>query len=682
MLNRAGWKKWITWRSIGTVIVFAVLFMFLQQLTFLLRSPPFERTTLWAPGALTFAALLVVPRSRWWEILLGLWIGSFTAYYDDREFSGFATLLAAPVHFIIVAAGVRWMQMFSPRTPFSNVAGMVAFMTVAGVMIPAGTAFPLEFLNAFVRSPLSWLTALRSFLCVSLGVTVASPAFYSLGRLCSFGLPAIPLTRTIEAIVLGTGLLVINAFVFTASPNSNAIPALVYAPIPFLVWSALRFEAVGVSWALLSVGYISTWNAINGRGPFVTPSGDDHILQLQLFLLAVAIPLFLTAAATTERRTAYNLLLTETEERRRVEERFRTVVESIPAVVLVLNQEGQISLVNQNVLRLLGYDIRCDQSTNLSELFTTTEYREIEPIVSGGLSDHHKGSPCTLEARALKSDGTELPVEITFVCLGEGQHDRILAIILDQSDRKKAEESRKELLHASRLVQLSEFTTSIAHEINQPLAAIMSNAETAKLLLDRETPPLEELRGLVTEICNDDRRASEVIKRLRSLIRKSVPRKCLVDMNLLLNETQRLMGFESKRRGIDIQVTVPPQTSHVFADPVHLQQVLMNLLANAIDAAEQGRAEPEVDLMLVRTGDSVVLTVSDTGPGLGPGGSEKVFTRFYTTKPNGLGLGLAITRSLVEEYNGSITSTVDPRGRTTFVVTLPVAQAVPIPASN
>ena len=320
------WPQGTVWSTLTTVIVFAAVFICLQKLTFLLRSPPYERTTLWVPGALTFATMLIVPRHRWWQVLVGLWIGSFSAYYGDRELSGFAALLTAPLHFILVALGVRLIRHSASVAPFSNIRDMVAFLAVAGIAIPLGTAFPMEFFNWLIRPSDVWPRAVRSFLCVSLGLALATPAVYSLGRMLIDRGNRLSPGRMLEAACLGLGLLTINGFVFTASPSANVIPAVVYIPIPFLVWSALRFEATGVSWALLSVAYISTWNAINGRGPFVLPTGDDPVLQLQLFLLAVSLPLFLMAAATTERRHSYDLLLAETQQRQRVEDRFRLVV--------------------------------------------------------------------------------------------------------------------------------------------------------------------------------------------------------------------------------------------------------------------------------------------------------------------------------------------------------------------
>jgi C4-dicarboxylate-specific signal transduction histidine kinase len=219
---------------------------------------------------------------------------------------------------------------------------------------------------------------------------------------------------------------------------------------------------------------------------------------------------------------------------------------------------------------------------------------------------------------------------------------------------------------------LGEFTTGIAHEINQPLGAILSNAEAAELLLEQGSPPLDEVRRILADIRNDDLRASHVIQRLRALLRRGEVERVPVPLAAVVTEVVAILNSELRRRRVQIRTQLPDERLTVLGDPIHLQQVLINLLVNGMDAMSGSGNAARLDVQLKREGNHGILTVRDSGTGLSPELMSRLFERFFSTKPNGMGMGLAISRSLVEEHSGSIWAESQLGSGTTFFVKLPL----------
>jgi C4-dicarboxylate-specific signal transduction histidine kinase len=242
----------------------------------------------------------------------------------------------------------------------------------------------------------------------------------------------------------------------------------------------------------------------------------------------------------------------------------------------------------------------------------------------------------------------------------------------------EAQKSRQELAHFQRVSTIGELTTSLAHELNQPLTAILANAETAaRLVRDSRAAGAEELREILADIASEDRRAGEFIKRLRELLRKEEPPRALLEVNALVREIVDLLASDALLRGVALRLDLHPGRLTVQGDRVQLQQVLLNLLVNALEAlAESGGTEPSVR---VRTEDAgaagVRVSVRDTGPGLRQATPEGIFEPFYTTKAHGLGMGLSIARSIATAHGGTIDASNNTTRGATFTLTLPAALA-------
>jgi len=253
----------------------------------------------------------------------------------------------------------------------------------------------------------------------------------------------------------------------------------------------------------------------------------------------------------------------------------------------------------------------------------------------------------------------------------------LIGLLLVERRRRRAAELarqavRTELMHASRLAVAGELVASIAHEINQPLGAIQANADAGELMLASGADRREDLRAILADIRRDDQRASEVIRRLRALLAKGEVEKRNLDLEEAVRDVERVLSPESRRRGVSIELRLPGGPVEVHGDRVQLQQVVINLALNAMDAvAAQPEARRRVEVSLAREAGWIVLGVRDRGPGIPAEHLPKLFESFFTTKSGGMGLGLAIARTIVEAHGGRIRAENAPEGGAAFVVELP-----------
>jgi C4-dicarboxylate-specific signal transduction histidine kinase len=261
--------------------------------------------------------------------------------------------------------------------------------------------------------------------------------------------------------------------------------------------------------------------------------------------------------------------------------------------------------------------------------------------------------------------------------------------VLDLSERKRAEaqareserryrEMQMELAHANRVATMGQLTASIAHEVKQPIAATVSNAQAGLRWLIREPPDLEEVRQALACIAKDGKRAGDVVGRIRDLIQKAPPRKDRFDLNGAIREVIELTRSEAMKNGVLVQTELTDNLPLIDGDRVQLQQVTLNLIVNAVEAMS-GLTEGPREL-LISAGKAemggVLVTVRDSGPGLAPAALERLFEAFYTTKPNGLGMGLSICRSIIEAHDGRLWKSANVSRGATFQFTLP-APSVP-----
>lgn len=257
-----------------------------------------------------------------------------------------------------------------------------------------------------------------------------------------------------------------------------------------------------------------------------------------------------------------------------------------------------------------------------------------------------------------------------------GVSGMIRGVLIDVTERRlleqEAAQRRDELTHLSRVSVLGELSGSLAHELNQPLAAILSNAQAALRFLDRDTPELGEVRDSLVQIVDNDKRAREVIRRLRALLRKEQVPHEVVDLNALVRETLLLANSDLVRRSVAVSLDLQSPLPVTTGDPIQLQQVFLNLVVNACDAMQETPAQRQI-IVTTRAmpGDMVEWSVGDNGAGIAPDDLERIFAPFVTSKAEGIGLGLAICRTIVQAHGGSLWASNRSEGGAALHVMLP-----------
>ena len=223
---------------------------------------------------------------------------------------------------------------------------------------------------------------------------------------------------------------------------------------------------------------------------------------------------------------------------------------------------------------------------------------------------------------------------------------------------------------------MGELAASLAHELNQPLGAILANAETAEFLLEQDTLALDEMRAVVTAIRKDGERAGEVIRRMRGLFGKHELKLELLDLNSVVHDVRQLVSRDAALRGVSLSVCLAPGLPEISGDRTHLQQVLLNLIVNAMDAlADQPRERRQIRVSTgPGTGGQVELAVIDSGQGIEPDTLPRVFQPFYTTKPDGMGMGLSIARTIIDAHRGRIWAENNASGGAAFRINLPAVR--------
>jgi PAS domain S-box-containing protein len=362
------------------------------------------------------------------------------------------------------------------------------------------------------------------------------------------------------------------------------------------------------------------------------------------------------------------------------EQRLRLITNALPVLIAYVDSDQRYRFNNDAYLAWFGVSPQAAFGRSIREVVGERFYRSILPYVQRALAGEHVRYAEDIEL----AEGRSVSVEAVYVPDADerGGVRGFYVLVMDVTERSLAQQESKrlqdELLQAGRISTMGELAGALAHEINQPLSAIMSNAQAAKRYLNAPNPDMEEVREILNDIVKEDARAGEVINRLRAFLKKSKTELELLDLNLIFQEVVALLHGDAVIRDIKILTEIDPRLPPVRGDRIQLQQVALNLILNAFEATnEHPRGDRSV---LIRTGlkDSQVLAaVTDGGKGVAPGEAEKLFQPFYTTKPQGLGMGLSISFSIIKRHQGRIWFENNPDGGATFYFSLPAATAEP-----
>lgn len=363
-------------------------------------------------------------------------------------------------------------------------------------------------------------------------------------------------------------------------------------------------------------------------------------------------------------------------------ERFRVLLDSTPDAMLVCGEDGTVELANKQAEILfrytrdelvgLGVDVLVPEGLRAGHAGQRSQYMSDPHVRSMGVE---------LNLSCVRKDGTEFPVEVSLSPFNGRWGNRTIAAIRDVSVRKQAEADvirhRQALERSARVTTAGELAGSLTHELHQPLTAIVSNAQAALRLLGTDSPHADVVHGALTDIVEEGKRSSKIIRRLRAMLESGETERAPVDINELVRTVASLTRSYGLAANASIELILAPDLPPVLGDLTQLQQVVLNLLLNAIEALED--AEDEHRRVFIGTGETdaqaVEIFVRDYGVGLDAESLDRAFEAFYTTKRTGLGMGLSICKSIAKAHNGQIWATQNPDRGTTFHVSLPCLPA-------
>jgi two-component system, sensor histidine kinase and response regulator len=415
------------------------------------------------------------------------------------------------------------------------------------------------------------------------------------------------------------------------------------------------------------------------------PPDLSHAVNISPFAsngIAIVTLIAIMAAITTssvDRRAAVEVQRLNQALERRVadsEERFRKLVEALPDSILV-HSGNRIVFVNPCCMRLLGAQ-HPEQLLGKDVLeIIHPDYREAIKRRIRHCYETGAASPA-MESAFLALDGSPIQIEAAAIPIFWNGSPAIEVIVRDIRERKRAEEalqqSKADVARVTRIATMGELTASIAHEINQPLGAVVTNGNAALRWLAGQPPNLEEVREAIERTIREATRASDVIGRIRALLQKGPPQMARLDVNAVIQEVLTLADNELLRSGVTVQTELAADVPVVLGDRVQLQQVILNLILNGIEAMSTTTdRRRELRIKSAKHPDGALVQIHDSGEGVDAEQADHIFEPFFTTKPQGIGMGLSVGRSMVEAQGGRLWFTPGPSHGAVFQFTVPKA---------
>ncbi len=468
----------------------------------------------------------------------------------------------------------------------------------------------------------------------------------------------------LEAIALLLTLITACVIIFiTGDANNKLPPFTLFTLFPLLIWSAIRFGAGFASYLILIIISFAIWSAQHGESPLGNGTPSENIIQIQLFGLLIGIPLILLSAAICELRC--------------VEKSTRISKQQLNLALSAAQLDTWMWEFDSNMVSWSGTSgsdtYEKNNEVNDILFFQRIHPEDIEKIETALSAAVSTGKPYDLEIRMAHEDSEYR----WFNCRGlpqyndKGKLSGLIGINIDINRRRQEaaqmQLQRDELAHLSRVAMLGEMSGAIAHELNQPLTAILSNAQAAQRLQLRLPSPSIGLLEILEDIISENKRAGEIIQRMRELLKKGQVTLQELDINSIIPKVLALQHSDLVCRNITVKTQLEANLPPVLADSVQIQQVLLNLIINAFYAMQNNVGNERL-IRITTSWDkakTVEIAVSDLGKGIPANNLEKIFEPFVSSKADGLGLGLTICRSIVKAHGESsgprTTRTLAPR---------------------
>lgn len=670
-------------RRFAAAVVVALGYYFGVQVGLALTFATSPVSIVWPPNAILLAALVLTPPRLWWlpiaavlpahfaaELSLGVPLTMAVCWFVSNVTEA---LLGAALMFRILGSAPR----------FGRVRDLSVFLGCGVVIAPVLSSFLDAGFVALVGWRYHgeywqvWRVRLFSNALATLTVVPLIVIWFQQG---GERLRRLTFAKCAEAFAVLAGICATSAVVFLQSHPPGASAVLMYVPLPFLTWAAIRRGVGSVSLCVVLVMMFAITGVLADRGPFASTTPEIAAFNVQAFLIIAASSLMLLASSFAELRRAR---ANELQHRESLNLALGASQMGIwdwniaaNRIVWRVDQQGSATaaaptepLSLADVLERVHADDRAIVRSAIDDAFETGDTGDIEYRIWRAPGEFR----WTFSRGKLLADARGVP-------------RRVIGVSRDITDRKSQESQfrtqREQLERLNRVSILGELSGAIAHELNQPLAAILSNAQAALLALQGPAADLREIAEILTDIVSDDNRASEVIRRLRELLmRRSVHRQ-LVDPNECIREVLKLQHGNLVERNVITEVRLAERIPSIMADRVQLQQVLLNLIVNACDAmAERQPRERLLRIASACGADGAVrIEVCDNGHGVAD--PEAIFAPFFSTKNGGIGLGLAICRTIIASHRGRLWASNNATCGATLHVWMPRTSDGPPAASD
>jgi signal transduction histidine kinase/integral membrane sensor domain MASE1 len=666
-------RRWVPW--LPAALLIALGYYLGAKIGFALTLQPIPVSTLWPPNAILLAGLLLTPLRSWGGVLVSV----FVVHVIVQVQSGVpaAMLLCWFVSNCTEALiGALLVRRFTgERLAFDRVRQVAVFLVCAGCLGP--------FLSSFLDVALVmlnqqggvgfWSVWQTRFFSNALATLTLVPVIVGVADLFPW-VRSIPPRRWIEAAAGGIALLAICWVLFVLQePGPGTSPALLYAPLPLLVGAAVRFGPLGAGTSLLVCALVAIWGAIRGQGPFVAQSPQENALAIQLFLIVTWIPVMSLAALIRERARAVD-------QARQSEKQLGLALDAARLGRWEWDIQSNRASWSDETRRMFTAEDDTPDTPVTLERFEQAVHPDDWPMVSRAVSHavEHSGV-LEVEFRAVGDAGPRwILTKGTTLYDDDGRPARMVGINMDITERKRTElrihELQRALAHLDRVSLAGELSVALAHEINQPLAAILTNARAAKRFLAHDPPNLQQVGEILEAIADDDQRAADVIRRLHALLRKDQARWQPVSINAVVSDVVGIARADAISRGVALVTELTDGLPVVTGDRIQLQQLLLNLVTNACEA--MGAVAAGVRRISIATGidaaGAVFVSVTDSGTGIPAERIQDIFEPFVTSKTGGLGLGLTICRSIVDAHAGQLWAHNNAQGGASLYFTIPV----------